>query len=329
MAVLAVVLFHLDLAAQAGGFAGVDVFLVISGYLITGRLAEDMASTADRPIIGFFERRARRIIPALAVMLVVCSALAWRLLLPPDIVGFGWNLGATSLFASNAYLLSGTGYFADSARLMPLLHTWSLAIEEQFYLVLPLVLWIGRRWLNRRHAHLLATLAVASFVVALMVHARSDKAAFYLGPTRAWEMLLGGWLAVAGLAAPHRRWPREIAALSGVAMILWAMFGGVVDWIDGPLGLTLPCIGTALVLWAAPRPGDVSRRVLSWKPIAAVGLISYSLYLWHWPLVVFYKATLALEGATTITLGAKLGVLLVSMAIATVSWRLICAFRPT
>jgi len=298
VAILPVLLFHAGVPGFAGGYVGVDVFFVISGYLITRLIAGEMA--ADRfSLLRFYERRARRILPALLAVILACLPFAHLLLLPEQYEDFGRSILATLGFVSNLYFLGQTGYFEDDVATMPLLHGWTLAVEEQFYLVFPLLLLLVARIAGRQAwAWTIAALLALSLGAAVLV-ARSDAdAAFYLGPLRAWELMLGALLAVAGIAAPRRQNLAACLALAGLAMIVTA-----VALYDGqrsfsPLAMLLPCIGAALVILAGEgrqQPVGPAGRLLASRLPVGIGLISYSLYLWHWPILVFLQLWLTPE----------------------------------
>ncbi|HPQ96790.1 MAG TPA: acyltransferase, partial [Thiolinea sp.] len=288
LAVVPVVLFHAGVPGFGGGFVGVDVFFVISGYLITTLLLEALVQ-GDFSLVSFYERRARRILPALFLMLLVCLPPAWWLLLPHELAGFGRSLVAVALFSSNILFWQESGYFAPDAELVPLLHTWSLALEEQFYLLFPLLLLAGWRLGLRRLAWLLGGIGVFSLVLAELGWRLVPDANFYLLPGRAWELLAG-----AGCALYRHSRPGEEGSsgpwLAGMGLVLLL---GAVLWFDRGLpfpGLyaLIPVGGTVLlILYASPDRGI--GRVLACPLLVGIGLISYSAYLWHQPLLVFTR----------------------------------------
>ena len=289
VAVLAVVAFHAFPDLLPGGFVGVDIFFVISGYLISGIILQQIA--AQTFTIGdFYARRIRRIFPSLVVVLLACLAAGWYLLLPQEFSELGKHIAAGAGFSSNVVLWQESGYFDVSSDTKPLLHLWSLGVEEQFYFFWPAVLYVAwkRRW------NMLATtlvLLAASFVLNLVFIGIKPVATFYLPVTRTWELLIGAGLACAmrsgTLATPHGVRADATAAL-GVACIVaavalldkYAVFPG---W-----WALLPTIGAGLLIAAGPH-NLVARHLLSRRAMVWFGLISFPLYLWHWPLLAFAR----------------------------------------
>jgi peptidoglycan/LPS O-acetylase OafA/YrhL len=301
LAVLPVLLFHAGVPGLSGGFVGVDVFFVISGFLITGILHRDMEA-GRYSILTFYERRARRLFPALFVVIAATAAVGAVLMMPHDLAALGRSIMATIVFASNVLFWRETGYFQVESELTPLLHTWSLAVEEQFYLAFPPLLWALRRWGVIKPA--LVALFLASLALSIWGVFAAPSATFYLPPTRAWELLLGALLALSAVRLP------VVWAWVGIAMITAAVvFIGPTAPFPGAVAL-LPCIGAALVL---ASPG---RSVLTTAPVVFIGKISYSLYLWHFPILAFWRYA---EGELT-PLSAALA-LLASFVLAVISWR--------
>lgn len=293
VAVIMVVLYHLGFGVP-GGFIGVDVFFVISGYLISSLILKDLES-GSFSLANFWERRVRRILPAALVVLGASLIGAWHVVLPMDLASIGQAAVAQVFFGSNVLFWRTTGYFGEGAHDQPLLHMWSLAVEEQFYLLFPVAFAVlfrisppaRRRWtLGLGSAvGLLASLAAC----VLMVEVR-PVAAFYLLPTRAWELLIGVLIALAPRAEPalHRAL-RGLLAWTGLALLIApAVTYSAATPFPGWAALP-PCIGTALFIWAADSRASSARtaagRLLESRGAVFVGLISYSLYLWHWPLI--------------------------------------------
>lgn len=324
IAVLTVFLFHAGFSAFAGGFVGVDIFFVISGYLITSIIISEKQAK-QFSIVRFYERRARRILPALFVVLGACLAPAWVLLPPRDMVAFCKSLVAVPLFSSNFLFWSEAGYFDLSAELKPLLHTWSLAVEEQFYVIFPLLvslIWpLKRVWMTV----VLLAAAALSFWAAEQGVVYYPHAAFYLLPTRGWELLLGALVAVYRSALSprstenaRRNYLYEFASALGLALVALSVLTFNKD-TPFPSAYTLaPSIGTCLLILFADR-GTFVGSLLSWKLLVGIGLISYSAYLWHYPLFVFARHAMVIVPSTW-----TFSVLsLVAFALAYVSWRYI------
>ena len=313
-------LFHAHIPGFSGGFLGVDVFFVLSGYLITCVLLAAHNST-ESPLWRFYERRARRLLPALGLAMAVTIALSATVLVPRLFHALGTQLVATAAFAANLQHARVASYFMPAASESPLLHTWSLAVEEQFYLFYPpLLLWLSARSrAQARGAVLVLTLASLGFAATLQRH--NPNLAFYLMPARAWELGVGALLGLNTVPPLRSATARTLASLSGLAAI--AMSGAGLFVIEGaPLPVALPCVlGTALVLHAESQDATQVGRWLSWAPLRGLGKISYGLYLWHWPLLVLNKALLW-RGLPP-PLWASVGVLLVSTVLAAASWHLL------
>jgi peptidoglycan/LPS O-acetylase OafA/YrhL len=277
IAVLAVIAYHFGIPPFKSGFTGVDVFFVISGYLMTGivlgRLDRDTFTLA-----GFWLDRARRIIPALALLVASVLALGWFILLPDEYIILSKHAAGAATFLSNISFYSEAGYFDPGADQKWLLHTWSLSVEWQFYLLYPLLLLALDQFAPRRLLRwILAGLAALSFAVMVWLHESEPNAAFFLLPPRAWEMLAGGIVfltpALGGRAS-------RAAQLWGFALILISAIAfRPEDWPHE--WALLPVLGTALVILA----GRTDSRITGNRPVALIGLASYSIYLWHWPVV--------------------------------------------
>ena len=303
VAVLAVVLFHADVPGVGGGYIGVDVFFVISGFLITGLLWREVSTAGTVRLRRFYGARARRLLPASATVGVV-TAIASAVLLPPlqarTVIGDGI---ASALYVSNyRFVLQGVDYFGRHMPPSPFQHYWSLGVEEQFYLVWPAMI-IGTAWLIRRarrrtRAHatsserpylvVLALVAAVSFALSLAVTHWAPFVAFFSLPTRAWQLAVGGLVALT--AGQWRRLPALPAAIAGwggLALILLACTQlGTATPYPGTAAL-LPMLGTALVIGAGcAAPSQGCGRVLALSPMRAIGRVSYSWYLWHWPVLV-------------------------------------------
>lgn len=274
-----VVLFHAGIAGFGGGFAGVDVFFVISGYLIAGVILGGLAD-GSFSLATFYERRARRILPALITVLLASVPIAWAVMIPEDFRKFAQGLGSSATFASNVLFARRTGYFDDDEGYQPLLHTWSLSVEEQFYILFPALVMLLWRFGRGRMALWFAVVASLSLVACLIVSPSQQALAFYLLPTRAWELLAGA----ACFALPERQRNTALAAL-GLALVVGGMAlvssDTAPDWT-----LLLPVSGTALLLRHA-GPRDPVGKLLLLRPLMAIGGASYGIYLWHNPLLAF------------------------------------------
>lgn len=290
IAVLPVILYHAGMQGFDGGYVGVDVFFVISGYLITTIILRE-CEKGTFSILNFYERRARRILPALFFVVSVCFVLAWTFMFPEDLRDFGKSVLATGLFGSNILFWRESGYFATANELKPLLHTWSLAAEEQYYVFFPIVfilLW-GAGLRRRGILLVLFGAAIAGCILADWGSSRYQSASFYLLPTRAWELLVGAALAlVLSRWHPSKGWLTDAAAFLGLGLIIIAItFLDETFFWPGRWAL-LPVWGTALIILFA-RPFTLVGRGLAMAPMVGIGLISYSAYLWHQPLFAFAR----------------------------------------
>jgi peptidoglycan/LPS O-acetylase OafA/YrhL len=291
VAIVPVLLFHAGFSWVKGGFVGVDVFFVISGYLITSLILAEKNAGRFR-LVAFYERRARRILPALTLVMLACLIPAWVLMKPQGLKNFGQSLVAVSVFANNVLLGRTSGYFEPAVDEKPLLHTWSLAVEEQYYILFPLFLllfWrLGRRWL----IGLICAVALLSLGAAEWGWRHQPEASFYLVQNRAWELLLGVLVAFAlekdGIAMPRNAVLGNVLSIGGLFLIAYAI-STFDDHTPFPsvYGL-MPTVGTALVLYAAHQ-GNFVGRLLGRPLLVGIGLISYSLYLWHQPLLAFAR----------------------------------------
>jgi peptidoglycan/LPS O-acetylase OafA/YrhL len=322
LAVLVVVLFHAGLAGMAGGFVGVDVFFVISGFLITGLLLREHERTGRIGLLHFYARRARRLLPAALVVLIVTLVVALQLVAPLDRAAVGLDGAAAALSIGNIrFALAAGDYFSSVTEPSPFLHFWSLAVEEQFYLVWPALILLVARGTHARRTVTIALLAVvaASFAANLVVTETAANWAFYSLPTRAWELGLGGLLAVG--AGALARVPGRIVGLVG--WIGLVAIGVATVTFDSSLAYPgaaalLPVLGAVALLAGGSRalgPG----RLLSIPPIRFLGRISYSLYLVHWPILVL--APMAIGGPVDEV--ASLGLVGMSICAAVVCWALI------
>jgi peptidoglycan/LPS O-acetylase OafA/YrhL len=319
VAVVLVVLFHAGIGGLPGGFVGVDVFFVLSGFLITGLLLRELDATGTISLAAFYARRARRLLPAAALVLLV-TLVASILFLPPLLVpSVAADAAAAAAYVSNiGFALQATDYFAGGQAPSPILHYWSLGVEEQFYLFWPALLLLvagrpaGRGW---RVALSVVAVSIASFGLALWLTSANAPWAFFSLPTRAWELGLGAMLAVAG--ARLRLVPASAAAAAGWLGLAMIVLAAVVvdDSVPFPgLAALLPTVGAALVVVAGVRSTRYGpARLLGTAVPRFLGRISYSLYLWHWPVLVI--PAVALEAP--LPLWARAGLVVVAIVLAT------------
>ena len=320
IAVLPVIFFHAGFEPFAGGFIGVDVFFVVSGYLITNIILAELAS-GEFSLLRFYERRARRILPALYLVILVCLPMAWLTLPPNSMKNFAQSVAAISLFSSNFLFWIEQGYFDAASELKPLLHTWSLAVEEQFYLFYPIILVFLWRRLRSKFEGVLALALLLSFAMAQWSVHLSPLAAFYLLPTRAWELLIGALACVYLLRVNRHQFTRATKEIGGSFGLLFILFSIVAynrqTEFPGVFALA-PTLGTALVIVFATQQ-TLTGRLLSFKPLVGLGLISYSFYLWHQPLFVFARH-MSLEEPD---LGLMLALVLLAFFFAYLTWRFV------
>ena len=294
IAVLAVILFHIHKDLLPGGFVGVDVFFVLSGFLITGKILQDLAANAFS-LRGFYVRRIKRIAPAMLVVVLVTVVAAQILLLPQDAVNAAkaglWSLASLT----NVYytFFQDTGYFAQSSAELPLLHLWSLGVEEQFYLIWPVALALVYRVMRGFGLlALMAAMALVSFVIGELLFTRSPSFAYYMLPSRAGELLAGAMAALIIEQRLHLRVPAAVwrplgyLGAAGLALALWLLRE---DQVFPGWRAMLPAFATAALLLAGQMDQGGVAGLLRFTPLRMVGWISYSAYLWHWPLLAFYR----------------------------------------
>ncbi|MEZ6029434.1 MAG: acyltransferase family protein [Hyphomonadaceae bacterium] len=317
VAVLAVVLYHYGFPAISGGFVGVDVFFVISGFLITS-IVHDEVKAGSFTFLTFYERRFRRLLPALFVMLAFTLAVAWFVMLPSDFNDLGRAGFFAALFSSNFFFNLEINYFFQEASQSPLIHTWSLAVEEQFYIVLPVIVVVLGRWRPRWLLPAIIVLAAGSLAWSAYAISFDPQVTFYLLPSRAWELLAGSLLAL----APRPRRGSQLASIMGVAGLVMIFLACVLYThatpFPGPTAL-LPVGGAVMILHASNAGGGMAGRLLAWKPIAFVGKVSYSWYLWHWPIIVIYHYL----GFDPQPVAPRIALFALSFLAAVASWRFI------
>jgi peptidoglycan/LPS O-acetylase OafA/YrhL len=319
IAVVGVILFHLNYLR--GGFVGVDVFFVISGFLITSILMTELEE-GTFSLGGFYERRIRRIAPALFVVFAASVFLGYKYLLPGEFAQLANSLLAALLSVSNFVFWQQSGYFDTLSSSKPLLHTWSLAVEEQFYLLFPLLLALLFR-IARKHIKLIILGIIAiSLTLSILLTPRFANFAFYWPITRAWELLIGSLLVLVDVPLFRRSLLRNLAAGIGLATIIFALLRYTGNTPFPGIAALLPCLGAALIIAAGAHGKTIVGRTLSLKPIVFTGLISYSLYLWHWPIIVFAEHGMPLTGGLPHRLG-KAVIFAVSFVVAAISWRFV------
>jgi peptidoglycan/LPS O-acetylase OafA/YrhL len=322
IAVLAVVAFHFEVPAIFGGFVGVDIFFVISGYLITGIVQSEVAS-GTFSFARFYERRVRRLLPALYAMVALTAIPTFHYLLTSERLEFFRSVAAVVTFTSNFFFWFQTGYFDHAAVEKPLLHTWSLAVEEQFYLALPLMLWALLRLTRGSRIALpiaLGAMALASFSLSVWLMSIGSSAnAFFMSPPRVWEFLLGGLVATPVFPALRNAAAQQI--VRAVAIVLIGV--SIYSLRPGPgfpgANALLPCVGAAMYIWSNV-PTQIRGRYSHHHVVRFFGQISYSLYLWHWPLFTFARFS-----KNNLVLGPleKIALFALTVAISYLSWRFI------
>lgn len=318
IAVGAVVLYHAGVAEVPGGFLGVDVFFVISGFLITRIIATDVAA-GRFSLLSFYERRARRILPALFVMMAATLAAGWFVFAPHEYVALGKSVAAATLSLSNVWFHHVLGdYFSQGADLVPLLHTWSLAVEEQFYVALPLLLLL--LGVGRPVVAGLAAICAASFVLAVVWTQDAPAAAFYLPFTRFWELGVGAVLALTSSRLALRPRAAEAIAAAGLALVLGAMLLHDSTLPFPGVGALAPVAGAAMIILGCGAGRTRVAAMLSAWPLVALGLISYSLYLWHWPIMAYARI---LHGDVVLPVAMRWGLVGASLVVAWASTRFI------
>jgi len=316
IAVLAVIGYHFGFPFFQGGYVGVDIFFVLSGYLIGGNMIEQLRS-GSFSLVNFYERRFRRILPALFVMLAAVSLCLLPLSMPADLVNFGWSLGSASLSLSNMTFQS-EGYFGGLAETKPLLHTWSLAVEDQFYLLFPLLLLA--LWRRPRLSLVVFLIGGLSLAVSTVEAIRAPSAAFFTLTSRAWELLLGFQAFLLRDHLPRRQSGREaVSVLGGLLLIGGAVLCAYRPPFPGVTALPTT-LGTAILVATGSAHVPRLNRVLAIRPLVAIGLISYSLYLWHWPIWVLSHIEAQLPPAAMEWKFAALGL---TFLLAYASWRFV------
>ena len=296
-AVLSVVLYHaqilfFDFQTFKGGFIGVDIFFVISGYLITSIILNDLIDKKNFLFKDFYIRRARRILPALLFIMLVSIPFSWIYLYPIDLVNYSKSLLYSLGFGSNFYFhYSGLEYGSPEGLLKPFLHTWSLSVEEQYYLLFPIILVTVFKYFNKYFLHLLLFIFIVSLIFADIGSKNFSSSTFYFLHTRIWELICGSLIAYYEIKLDHRNRNKILSQLMpiiGIALIIFSIFFFDKKTFHPSFYTLIPVVGVALILWFSNK-NDIVSKILSYRIFVAVGLISYSLYLWHYPIFSFAK----------------------------------------
>lgn len=316
LSVLGVIFFHFGMGFP-GGYIGVDVFFVISGFLITSIIDRELRENRFS-FRNFWVRRIRRILPAASVLTLGTIAMGLWILDAPSLHNLGRSAVANCLMASNYFFWSEAGYFSESAELKPLLHTWSLSVEEQFYLVLPILMFFLFRCLPRVKTLSIAILFVISLLLCIFATRSHPEAAFYFLPTRAWELLAGSLVALTLQQISLTKFMSEIFSAVGIFIILGSMFTFTSETPFPGSAAAIPVFGSCLFLIANSHQSTLFGTILSSPPFVIIGLMSYSLYLWHWPIVVF-----AHHIFTDVTLLHSFALLFLTFALGAISWRFV------
>ena len=318
LAVIPVVLFHYGFSGFSGGFVGVDIFFVISGFLITSIICREI-DVGRFSFSDFWARRARRILPALSLVMLATLMVGWLLLPPSDYAHLGREVRYQAMFISNILFMRQDGYFDPASELKPLLHTWSLAVEEQYYVIFPLLMVLITRYV-RHWRWAVFGLLLLSFGLNIWASNRQPDAAFFLLPMRAWELLCGAMLAVMP-PSPRavRPWVYQAVSLAGLLAVAFAMCSFDKNTLFPGWAALLPVLGATAMIWANGRSPTWVGRLLSAPVLVGVGLMSYSLYLWHWPVYVYANAA-SVDGVQRY---AAMAWIAVSVGLAYLSWRFI------
>lgn len=320
LALIPVILFHAGFDTFNGGYIGVDIFFVISGYLITSIIIRQIEER-EFSIINFYQRRARRILPALFFVVLCCLPLAWICLTPKDMKDFAQSLVGVATFSSNILFWLEGGYFDTPAELKPLLHTWSLAVEEQYYIIFPLLL-SGLWFLDKKKIIIvLCILFIASLVFAHWSAYNKPNMSFFLLLSRIWEILMGSFCA---FYLSYRPYPKnkilnEVVSILGLLLIGYSIIKFNHNTPTPSLFMLIPTMGVVLFILFSKK-SKISKKLFSYKPLVKIGLISYSAYLWHYPLFAFSKYKF-LEVSNNFYFICFL--IILTFALAYMTWRLI------
>lgn len=318
IAVLSVVLNHAGVGLFSGGFVGVDVFFVISGYLITSIIMREIDGR-EFSLVKFYERRIRRIYPALFAMMLLIVCVSAMLYDAENFRDFGKSMIAATFFASNIHFWFETGYFEAPAQLKPLLHTWSLAVEEQYYIIFPALMYILARRFKTKIPHILTGIALLSFGWSVYELKNDPSGVFYFAHLRAWELLIGSILALAAARIKISLTLRNLLSAIGFGMVVMPIFFYTSNTAFPGMAAAIPALGAALVIYGGIEGDVFVGKILSLAPLVFIGQISYSLYLWHWPVIIFGKYY-AIRRTTT---QEVIILLLITFIVSVLSWQFI------
>lgn len=290
IAVISVILFHSGFEIFSGGFVGVDIFFVISGFLITKIIYKEIEA-GEFSIARFYERRIRRIFPALFAVIVFCFVIGFMFYGPDEYMRVAKSIRYTIVFFSNYLFARKTGYFDTSSEFEPLLHTWSLAVEEQYYIVFPAILYAVAKYLKQQYIIVLSIIFIFSLVLSVLSVEANQHRAFFSTEVRTWELILGSLIAINAFPRIHNIQIKNILSLTGLCFILISVFLYDGETVFPGYSALLPTIGSGLIIYSGLQGSNdyLVGRLLSIKPVVFIGLISYSLYMWHWPLLVITK----------------------------------------
>lgn len=315
IAVLSVVIFHAFPDLLTGGFLGVDIFFVISGYLITGSITKDI-ELGRFSLKEFYRRRIRRLFPALSLVVIFCIVVGYRTLDPREFLDFNKSVISTMLFVSNIFFMQNTDYFGGAAESMPLLHTWSLSVEEQFYILFPIFLFLLYRFFRKKSLATTIVLTILGLVLSEMIVRLRPEWGYFFTPARAFELMIGA--SVSLMAAPFsldgKPKTANLLAGTGILMMLVPMVLYTSKTPFPGIAAAIPCLGAGMVLLAGTHLRTLTGRLLSTLPFQFFGNLSYSLYLWHWPLLAFPRAVLGVDLAPEVAGIAVIAAILISAA---------------
>jgi len=317
IAVLAVVLFHINPSWLPGGYIGVDIFFVISGYLIMGFIWRDLNNNQFNLLV-FYTKRVYRLFPALFVMVLVSSIAAYFILLPNENELYLKSLFSTLFYISNFYFYTEANYFNDAMEFYPLLHTWSLSVEEQFYMLFPLLL-MGIYAKSKKHIFIfLIFIALISLVLSEWYVHKDASFSFFASPTRFFQFIMGGIIAISLQSRQSSKHLGDIGVIVGLILICISIYGYSDKTIFPGINALLPSFGTGLILYSGMNT-HYSKFILENKLLDTIGNASYSIYLWHWPLIVFYKLKLS----PNLSLREEILLFIVSILLGILSWKFI------